>query len=63
VAQVLHAPVTADNIIEKLWLQHKIQLAKDQVNLNSPISQVGTYSVPVRLQDIDVALKVRVQGR
>ncbi|ELR15211.1 ribosomal protein L9, Nterminal domain containing protein [Acanthamoeba castellanii str. Neff] len=61
--QILHAPVTADNIVEKLWLQHKIQLAKDQLDLEAPISQLGTFSVPVKLEDIDVPLKVRVQAR
>jgi ribosomal protein L9 len=61
--QVLHAPVTAANIVEKLWLQHKIQLATDQVDLYEPISQLGTFSVPVKLEDLDVALKVRVLSR
>lgn len=61
--QVLHSAVTATNIIEKLWLQHKIQLSPEQLKLDSPIAQIGTYAVPVNLEDISVPLKVRVQAR
>ncbi len=61
--QVLHAPVNSENIVEKLWLQHKIQLSPEQLRLAKPISSLGTFAVPVQLEDIEVNLTVRVQAR
>ncbi len=60
---MLHAPVDSQNIVDKLWLQHKIQLSAEQLKLAKPISSLGTFAVPVQLEDIEVKLTVRVQSR
>jgi len=61
--QILHAPVTVPNILEKLWLQHKIELSPEQVSLPAPLTKIGTYSVPVLIEDLNVPLTVVVQPR
>jgi len=61
--KVLHAPVSAENIVEKLKRQHKIELSADQLDLSAPITQLGTFNVPVKIEQAFVDLKVRVQAR
>jgi ribosomal protein L9 len=45
----IHSPITADIIAEKLYLQRRMLLRPEQIQLPEPINALGHYAVKVAL--------------
>jgi len=60
---VLHAPISVENIVEKLWRQHQIKLEPQQFQLPQPIKELGLHSVIVAMAGGEIKLKVKVDSR
>jgi len=59
----LIAPVSKDNIIEKLRKQWKIELKPDQLELITPIDRYGKFELPVKLEGVATVLHVNITQR
>eukprot|EP01090_Pellita_catalonica_P007641 TRINITY_DN18232_c0_g1_i1.p1 TRINITY_DN18232_c0_g1~~TRINITY_DN18232_c0_g1_i1.p1 ORF type:complete len:217 (-),score=36.27 TRINITY_DN18232_c0_g1_i1:24-674(-) len=59
--RALHSDITKEEIIIKLWQQHKIELAEEEVNLPKPIEAFGEFRVPVTYSGVTVNLSVVVR--
>lgn len=44
------ASVTKENIIEKTYKQHRIQLTPEQIELMEPINNIGFLQVPIMIE-------------
>lgn len=57
------APITKENIIEKLQKQWKIELQPEQLDLFAPLDRYGKFELPVRLEGMTTLLHVNVTQR
>ena len=55
---VMHAPVHAKDIAEKLNKRAMLNLAPEDVLLDQPLTTYGTHTVPIRVGDFQVDTKV-----
>jgi ribosomal protein L9 len=58
----LIAPVTPENIAEKLWKQHKIKVDASQIKSQN-LTELGERNVKINIADVDVDLKVNITKR
>jgi large subunit ribosomal protein L9 len=61
----LFGSVTATDIADELWEQHKVRVDRRKIDLDGPIKHVGRYAVPVGIfEDLrtDVATLVVPEG-
>ena len=56
----MHAPVTRENIVEKLAIRALVQLSVDDVLIDAPLLSYGLHKVPVRVGDEAVEMTVRI---
>merc|ERR1711934_966769 len=57
----LHAPVTANNVSDKLARQYQIRLEPERVRIGKEIARYGEHEVRVMIEDgIEVPLKILV---
>lgn len=57
------APITKENIIEKLQKQWKIELQPEQLELLAPLDRYGKFELPVRLEGMSTLLHVNITQR
>jgi large subunit ribosomal protein L9 len=55
---VLFGSVTATDIADTLWEQHKIRVDRKKIDLGDPIKRIGRYEIPIELF-ADVVVPVR----
>mmetsp|Transcript_28171 Transcript_28171/g.43630 ORF Transcript_28171/g.43630 Transcript_28171/m.43630 type:complete len:86 (-) Transcript_28171:90-347(-) len=62
--QVLHAPVTKQNISQKL-LQHKRLVVKPEaILLDQPITKIGEFEIKIKIsQNENVSIKLKLAER
>lgn len=59
----LFGSVTAADVAEALAKQHRIKVDKRKIQMDSPIKEVGTHKLPVRLYSgVDAEITVEVTG-
>jgi large subunit ribosomal protein L9 len=57
----LFGSVTATDIAEKLWADHKVRIDRRKVDLGESIKRVGRHEVPVEVfTDVDASLRLEV---
>jgi large subunit ribosomal protein L9 len=57
----LFGSVTATDVADRLWADHKIRVDRRKVELGEPIKRVGRYEVPVEVfTDVDATLRLEV---
>jgi ribosomal protein L9 len=59
----LHAPVTAENISEKLYEQHALVIPPSDIHLPDPIAKYGNHIVPVHFGGNELTLKLSLTRR
>jgi len=60
---ILHAPVSKENIVEKLWKQHKIQFDTEHLALPEPLKSLGEFKIPVAVAGTQIPLTVKIVPR
>ena len=57
----LFGSVTATNLVDRLWDEHKIRVDRRKVDLSDPIKRTGRYEIPIELfTDVRVAVSTVV---
>jgi large subunit ribosomal protein L9 len=57
----LFGSVTATDVADRLWNDHKIRVDRRKVELGEPVKRVGRYEVPVEVfTDVDATLRLEV---
>lgn len=59
----LHAGVHIDNVVEKLKVQHGIDLQPTQVVLPTPIQSLGDHTIQVMIENNTLPLKLKIEKR
>lgn len=57
------APVSKENVLEKLAKQHKIELKPEQLDLAAPIDRYGKFELPVSIEGRTTLLHINITQR